>query len=204
MMVVVGLGNPGRNYARTRHNAGAQCVESMARAWSIPLDRRSRHALIGQGSVDDQEVVLARPRSYMNHSGDAVKYLVDRFRVAPRQLLVLYDDMDLQLGSIRIRLSGSAGGQKGVASIIQALGTLEFPRMRVGIGRPPPGMDAVLYVLGGLTPPEEQVMREVRQQAAEAVRSILTEGLDVAMNRFNKRGSGSQAPYPETSGREAG
>ena len=194
MMVVVGLGNPGANYARTRHNAGAQCVESMAKAWSVPLNQRSRHALIGQGSIDDHEVALARPRSYMNHSGDAAKYLVDRFRVAPRQLLVLYDDMDLQLGSIRIRSGGSAGGQKGIASIIQTLGTLEFPRVRVGIGRPPPGVDPVLYVLGGLTPPEEEVMREVRQQAAEAVRSILAEGLDMAMNRFNKRGSGSQTP----------
>jgi PTH1 family peptidyl-tRNA hydrolase len=194
MMVVVGLGNPGRNYARTRHNAGAQCVESLASAWSIPLDRRSRHALHGEGSIDDQEVVLARPRTYMNHSGEAAKYLVDRFRIAPSRLLVLYDDMDLQLGSIRLRPGGSAGGQKGVASIIQALGTLDFPRIRVGIGRPPTGVDGVIYVLEGLTPPEEEVMREVRQQVTQAVRSILTGGLDVAMNHFNKRGSGSQAP----------
>jgi PTH1 family peptidyl-tRNA hydrolase len=192
MMVVVGLGNPGRNYARTRHNAGAQCVEHMAAACGIPLERRSRHALVGQGLVEGQEVALARPRSFMNQSGDPAKYLVDRFRITPQQLLVVCDDLDLQLGSMRIRARGSAGGQKGMLDVSRALGTQDFPRLRVGIGRPPPGLDEVPYVLGTFTRAEEAVMAEVRPRVAEAVKSILTQGLDTAMNLFNQRGAGSQ------------
>ena len=192
MMVVVGLGNPGRNYARTRHNAGAQCVEHMAAAWGIPLERRSRHALVGQGLVEGQEVALARPRSFMNQSGDPAKYLVDRFRITPQQLLVVCDDLDLQLGSMRIRARGSAGGQKGMLDVSRALGTQDLPRLRVGIGRPPPGLDEVPYVLGAFTRAEEAVMAEVRPRVAEAVKSILTQGLDTAMNLFNQRGAGSQ------------
>ena len=192
MMVVVGLGNPGRNYARTRHNAGAQCVEHMAAAWGIPLERRSRHALIGQGLVEGQEVALARPRSFMNQSGDPARYLVDRFRITPPQLLIICDDLDLQLGSMRIRAHGSAGGQKGMLDVTRALGTQGFPRLRVGIGRPPPGLDEVPYVLGVFTRSEEAVMAEVRPRVAEAVKSILTQGLDTAMNLFNQRGAGSQ------------
>ena len=116
MMVVVGLGNPGRNYARTRHNAGAQCVEHMAAAWGIPLERRSRHALVGQGLVEGQEVALARPRSFMNQSGDPAKYLVDRFRITPQQLLVVCDDLDLQLGSMRIRRAGPPGARRACST----------------------------------------------------------------------------------------
>ena len=193
MMVVVGLGNPGRNYAWTRHNAGAQCVEHMAAAWGIPLERRSRHALVGQGLVEGQEVALARPRSFMNQSGDPARYLVDRFRITPPQLLVVCDDLDLQLGSMRIRARGSAGGQKGMLDVSRALGTQDFPRLRVGIGRPPPGLDEVPYVLGVFTRSEEAVMAEVRPRVAEAVKSILTQGLDTAMNLFNQRGAGSQS-----------
>jgi PTH1 family peptidyl-tRNA hydrolase len=189
-VIVVGLGNPGQGYAASRHNAGAGCVERLARSWAIPLDRRSRHALLGQGTVEGQPVVLARPRSYMNLSGEAVRYLRDRFRATPQQLLIIYDDMDLSLGTIRLRPRGSAGGHKGIASVIQALGTQEFPRLRVGIGRPPPGVEEVVYVLGAFTRQEEAVMREVRERVAEAVRCVITEGLEVAMNRFNPRRQG--------------
>ena len=193
MMLVVGLGNPGRNYAATRHNAGGQCVEQLARACDIRLERRSRHALIGEGRIDDAELVLARPRSYMNRSGESVRYLMDRFGITPRQLLVLYDDLDLPLGAIRIRPRGSPGGHKGMLSIVETLETQEFPRLRLGIGRPPPGVDEVVYVLGAFSPPEEEVMREVRERAAQAVRCVLAEGLDTAMNRFN---AGPPEPEP--------
>ena len=193
MMVVVGLGNPGRTYAPTRHNAGAQCLEHLAATWDIPLQRRGLHALLGQGRVHGEEVVLARPRSYMNLSGEAVAYLVNRFRITPRQLLLLYDDMDLPLGSIRLRPRGGPGGHRGVGSAIDVLNTQELPRLRVGIGRPPTGVDEVVYVLGAFTPEEEGVMRGVRERVAQAVGYVLSQGLEAAMNRFNAAASEPEA-----------
>jgi PTH1 family peptidyl-tRNA hydrolase len=193
MMVVVGLGNPGRTYASTRHNAGAQCLQHLAVTWDIPLQRRGLHALLGQGTVHGQEVALARPRSYMNLNGEAVAYLVRRFRITPQQLLLLYDDMDLPLGSIRLRPRGGPGGHRGVGSAIDALNTQELPRLRVGIGRPPTGVDEVAYVLGAFTPEEEEVMRGVRERVAQAVGYVLSHGLEAAMNRFN-----AAAPEPGT------
>ena len=191
MMAVVGLGNPGRTYASTRHNAGAQCLEHLAAAWDIPLQRRGLHAILGQGRVDGEEVALARSRSYMNLSGEAAAYLVSRFRVTPQQLLLLYDDMDLPLGSIRLRPRGGPGGHRGVGSVIDALNTQDLPRLRVGIGRPPPGVDEVLYVLGAFTPEEEAVMQKVREWVTQAVGYVLSHGLEAAMNRFN-----TAAPEP--------
>ena len=183
--VVVGLGNPGQTYARTRHNAGAQALERIASSWRIPLERRNRHALIGQGAIQGEAVALARLRSYMNESGEPVSYLVRRFGIPPQRLLVIYDDLDLPLGALRIRPGGGPGGHKGMASIIQALGTQDFPRLRLGIGRPPAGLDDVIYVLGAFTPPEEEVMAKVRERVVDAVECILAQGLDAAMNRFN-------------------
>ena len=188
--VVVGLGNPGQTYARTRHNAGAQALERIASSWRIPLERRNRHALIGQGAIQGEAVALARLRCYMNESGEPVSYLVRRFGIPPQRLLVIYDDLDLPLGALRIRPGGGPGGHKGMASIIQALGTQDFPRLRLGIGRPPAGLDDVIYVLGAFTPPEEEVMRKVRERVVDAVRCILAQGLDAAMNRFNVPASG--------------
>ncbi|MBI4232858.1 MAG: aminoacyl-tRNA hydrolase [Chloroflexi bacterium] len=185
MKLLVGLGNPGATYARTRHNAGARCLEYLAARSGIPMAQRSRHALLGQGILEGAAVVLARPRTYMNLSGEAARYLVDRFGVRPPDLLVLCDDMDLPLGKLRIRPSGSAGGHNGMRSVIAALGNQEFPRLRVGIGRPPQGLDEVTYVLGHFTPEEEAVMQGVMPRVADAVACILREGLAAAMNRFN-------------------
>ena len=193
-LVVVGLGNPGRNYARTRHNAGARVVDELAARWGISMQRRNPHALLGMGSVDGRQVVLARPRTFMNESGPAVAYLAARFGVRPERLLVLYDEMDLPLGVLRVRPRGSAGGHQGMASVLRSMATQEVPRLRVGVGRPPLGVHEIPYVLGAFTPPEEEALAPVLARAADAVGCVLSEGVEAAMNRFN-----AAAPEPEDS-----
>ena len=195
-LVVVGLGNPGRNYARTRHNAGARVLEEVAARWGIRLERRNPHALLGLGPVEGRQVVLARPRSYMNESGPAVAYLAARFAVPPQRLLILYDEMDLPLGTIRVRARGSAGGHQGMTSVLRAMGTQEVPRLRVGIGRPPLGVHEIPYVLGAFTRQEEQALSPVLERAADAVQCVLLEGVESAMNRFNAAAPEAE-PGPE-------
>ena len=185
MRLIVGLGNPGRNYARTRHNAGAQCLEALAFFGGVRLAHKSALAAWAEATLEGQRVLLARPRTFVNNSGEAVAWLLARFSLSPSDLLVILDDMDLPLGRIRLRPKGSAGGHLGLGSVMEALGTREVPRLRVGIGRPPPGVDEVTYVLGAFTPPEEEVMQEVRQRVVEAVRCLLAQGLAEAMNRYN-------------------
>ena len=191
-LVVVGLGNPGRNYARTRHNAGARVVEEVAARWGIPLQRRNPHALMGLGAVEGRQVALARPRTFMNESGPAVAYLAARFSVPPQRFLILYDEMDLPLGVIRLRARGSAGGHQGMTSVLRSTATHEVPRLRVGIGRPPLGVHEIPYVLGAFTRQEEQALQPVLERAADAVQCVLLEGVESAMNRFN-----AAAPEPE-------
>jgi PTH1 family peptidyl-tRNA hydrolase len=184
-MVIVGLGNPGGEYAQTRHNVGFWCVDILAKEHSIALGRRHRTALVGEGVIAGSRVALAKPRTYMNLSGEAVRYLLARYRVSPRQLLVIYDDMDLPLGKLRLRPSGSAGGHNGIKSIIQATGSQEFPRIRIGIGRPAEGLVGREHVLGHMSSEERKAAEDAVRRAAEAVAFILTEGIEAAMNRFN-------------------
>ena len=184
MMILLGLGNPGRSYARSRHNVGFWCVEAVSRHHSIPLDKRLRHVVLGQGRISEQDVVLAKPRTYMNLSGVAARYLVDRYRIRPQELVVVCDDMDLPLGKLRLRSEGSSGGQNGLNSIIAHLGTQGFPRLRIGIGRPE-GEDAISHVLGTFTRAEAEVVREATERAAEVVVWVLEHGMESAMNRYN-------------------
>jgi PTH1 family peptidyl-tRNA hydrolase len=184
-MIVVGLGNPGDRYRDTRHNIGFRCVDRVAGDHAIELSRRQRRALIGEGVIDGRRVVVARPRTYVNRSGEAVAYLLTRYAVSPRQLLVVYDDMDLPLGKLRLRPTGSTGGHNGVKSIIDAVGTREFPRLRIGIGRPAEGVDQVDHVLGTMSPDDRREIDEAVERAADAVISVISEGITVAMNRFN-------------------
>ena len=184
MMILLGLGNPGRSYAKSRHNVGFWCVERVGRQHGIPQDKRLRHVVLGQGRILETDVVLARPRTYMNLSGIAARYLVDRFHVRPQDLLVVCDDMDLPLGKLRLRAEGSSGGHNGLSSIIAELGTHQFPRLRIGIGRPEE-QDAISFVLGTFTREEAEVMRQATERAAEAVVWTLQHGVESAMNRYN-------------------
>ncbi len=193
MELIVGLGNPGRGYANNRHNIGFMCLNCFARRYGIRFDKRKCQARIGSGEVAGNKVVVARPQTYMNRSGEAVSRLVKRFEVGLDKLIVIHDDLDLPLGKIRIRPRGSAAGHKGINSIIAELGSEDFTRIRVGIGRPPIAesstetseADVIAYVLSDFTPEEKRVITEAISQVSEAIYCLLTEGLVTTMNRYN-------------------
>ncbi len=183
MKLIVGLGNPGKAYINSRHNVGFRCVDHFARLNRIPLTKRQQRAKIGTGVVAETEVVVAKPGTFMNLSGEAVGRLVRRFGVPLEDLIVVHDDMDLPLGKVRIRRRGSSAGHKGVKSIVASLGSQDFPRIRVGIGRP--DGDEISYVLSDFTAAEKQVIEEAVATASDAIHCILTEGIEAAMNRCN-------------------
>jgi PTH1 family peptidyl-tRNA hydrolase len=189
LKLIVGLGNPGRQYAAHRHNIGFQCVDLLARRHAIAVDRPQSGAFTGQGwpacAGERRKVLLVKPQTYMNLSGRAVGQLLRFYRVEPADLLVIHDDLDLDPGRIRLRPGGSSGGQNGVKSIIEHLGTQEFGRLRVGVGRPPGRMDPAAYVLQPFSAAEEEEMGVVRERAADAAEAWLFEGMTAAMNRFN-------------------
>lgn len=185
MRAVVGLGNPGACYAATRHNLGFLVVDAFAEGlrpvWSS--EGSYRYAVVAS---DGQEVVLVKPATFMNSSGVAVREALSRFGVAPEDLLVIVDDAHLPLGRIRIRRRGSDGGHNGLLSIIECLGTSAFPRLRLGVGAPSEGEKMIDYVLGAFAPHEREAVSEMVGRAADALRVVLKEGLEKAMNKFNK------------------
>jgi PTH1 family peptidyl-tRNA hydrolase len=192
MRLIVGLGNPGRGYANNRHNVGFVCVNHFARTQGIRFDKKQGKARIGSGEVAGSKIVLAKPQTYVNLSGQSVSRLVKRFNINLNDLLVIHDDLDLPLGKIRISHGSSSGGHKGVDSIISCLGSQDFTRLRVGIGRPATeGLaetsepDIVAYVLSNFTPDEKQVIVQVTPRVSEAILCLLSQGLAVAMNRYN-------------------
>jgi len=182
--VVLGLGNPGTEYAHTRHNIGFDVVDLLAHRHRIRLNLHRDHAHCGFGMIAEAPILLAKPMTYMNRSGEAARALLQRYSLEPVRLLVIVDDVALPPGRIRIRPSGSNGGHNGLASIIQCVGTQTFPRVRVGIGSPPPGQ-MVEYVLSRFLPQEQPMMEEALQRAADAVEAVIAEGVQAAMNRFN-------------------
>ena len=185
LWIVVGLGNPGLKYRSSRHNVGFRVVDRLSKASGIGLSQRRAKAVVGEGVLDGRRVVLAKPRTFMNRSGDAVKYLLDRFHAGPDQLLIVYDEMDLPPGRIRIRPSGSAAGHNGLKSIIGAVSTQAFPRLRVGIGKPKPQEDDVSFVLGGFSDEDSKLVDEASNRAVEAALCVVQDGMGQAMNRYN-------------------
>jgi len=189
--IVVGLGNPGTAYARNRHNVGFRCVNHFARLHSIRFDHKQCRARTGTGLAGSQALLLARPMTFMNLSGASVACLVSRHRVPLSDVLVIYDDLDLPLGKIRLRQSGGSGGHKGMNSIVAALGSEEFPRIRIGIGRPrteDEGFDSeavVNHVLSGFSAEEERAIRPVIDRVSQAIDCWLIDGIEATMNRFN-------------------
>ena len=193
MKLIIGLGNPGREYADNRHNLGFMCLSHLAREYGIRLDRKQGLARIGMGEIAHNEVVLARPQTYMNLSGESVSRLVNKFKINLDDLLVIHDDLDLPLGKIRIRSAGGAAGHRGMESIISSLGTGNFPRLRIGIGRPaelPSDTggsegDVVDYVLSDFVAEEKQTVAEATSKASEVITCFLVEGLTTTMNKYN-------------------
>ena len=184
--LVVGLANPGRRYANTRHNVGGEAVQLLARKHAIPMEARRANATVGTGSVSGSDVTLAVPRTFMNESGGSVGPLVRRTNTPMSRLLVVYDDLDLPLGTTRLRPYGSAGGHNGMRSIIAALGADRFARLRIGIGRPEAaGRDAVGHVLGRFSADEKPRLAQTLDRAVECIEVMLTDGLEQAMNQYN-------------------
>jgi len=183
--LIVGLGNPGPEYVSNRHNVGFQTLDLLAARHGLRFDQRQHHARLTRGQIAGHPVLLAKPLTYMNLSGRAVSAVVSRRKVDVSRLLVVLDDLDLALGVLRLRPSGGHGGQKGLRSIIQSLGTNDFARLRMGIGRPPGRMDPAAYVLRDFTRAEEPEAAVMRERAAGAIEAWLLEGIDKAMNRFN-------------------
>lgn len=185
MKCVVGLGNPGAQYAATRHNVGFLVVEAVAAAQRIPLRALSGQVVAGRGALAGEDLWIVEPQGFMNRSGAAVQWLLGETRSTPDSLLVVHDDLDLPLGQLRFKRKGGHGGHNGVRSIIETLGTDEFLRLKVGIGRPTAGSDTVDYVLEPFSRDEQPVVAGVIDRARDAVTAALTDGVGAAMNRFH-------------------
>lgn len=184
--IIVGLGNPGREYERTRHNVGFRVIEKVASACGVKIDRLKFRALTRSAVIGGQKVLLTEPQTYMNASGAAVSALATFYKVKPERILVIFDDISLPVGRIRIRRDGSAGGHNGIKSLIQSLGTDQFPRVKVGVGaKPHPDYDLADWVLSKFSDREEKDLAPALDHAADAVEAILTKGLDKAASAYN-------------------
>ena len=197
MFLIVGLGNPGEQYVRNRHNVGFQCVSFLADRHGMSFSEKQHKVRLANGSIRGQRVVLAKPFTFMNDSGQAVAVMVRWYKLDPAsELLVLYDDLDLPFETVRLRANGSAGGQNGMKSIIQHLGSQNFPRLRVGIGRPADGRDPKDYVLGNWSREQTEKLPALYARVADAVESFVSDGITLAMTRFNVS---EQPPKPKRS-----
>lgn len=188
MKLIVGLGNPGSAYSGNRHNIGFACLSHFARKNGIRLDKKQALARTGQGKIEGETVVLARPQTYMNLSGQSVSRLLNKLKLSPDDLIVIHDDLDLPPGKIRIRRGGGSGGHNGIESVIGELGSRDFIRIRIGIGRPPESAgedDIIDFVLSDFTPEEKKVMKKAIEEVNDIIICLLGEGLEKAMNRYN-------------------
>ncbi|MEN4011110.1 MAG: aminoacyl-tRNA hydrolase [Chloroflexota bacterium] len=183
--LLVGLGNPGREYRHTRHNVGFMVIDRLAQETGIGLIRVQQKAITGMGMLGEHKVLLAKPQTFMNLSGESVGGLARFYKIAPEKVIVTHDDLDLPFGTLRLRPGGGSAGQKGIQSIITRLGTQEFPRLRFGIGRPPGSKHGASYVLHGFSAVEQKELDFLLSRAAEALRTFVNEGLEMAMNRYN-------------------
>lgn len=188
MYIIVGLGNPDRQYQATRHNIGFDVITKICDETGISLDIRAHKGLLGKGIINGQRVLLVQPLTYMNLSGECVKKLVDYYKIDPEQeLIVIYDDISLEVGQLRIRKKGSAGGHNGIKNIISMLGTQNFQRIKIGVGDKPKEWDLVDWVLGRFPREQEPTIREMLKEAYYAVQVMIEEGPEAAMNQFNKK-----------------
>lgn len=185
MLLIVGLGNPGSEYAGTRHNVGFDVIDLLAARWAIPVRRRALRSVLGTGRVGEASVVLARPMTYMNVSGEAVGAIARMYRIEPSSVIVIVDDIALPTGKLRLRLQGSSGGHHGLESVERHLGTRAYPRVRIGVGQARPGQ-MVGHVLGRFRAAEREAMTEARERAADAVELAVREGFEQAMNVYNR------------------
>jgi len=187
MYLIAGLGNPTREYEKTRHNVGFEAIDILADKAGTTVTEKKHKALYGKGYIGGRRVIRANPQTYMNLSGESIREIADFYKIEPENIIILCDDINLSEGQLRIRLKGSAGGHNGLKNIISHLGTQEFPRIRIGVGEKPRGMDLADYVLGRFPKEQQAVMEEAYRDAAEAACMMIEDGADAAMNHYNRK-----------------
>ncbi|MBO5452796.1 MAG: aminoacyl-tRNA hydrolase [Clostridia bacterium] len=185
MFLIAGLGNPGDKYFATRHNAGFLALDYMAQKYDITVKSAKHKSLLGEGRIAGERVVLLKPQTFMNLSGEAVRSASDWYKIPVENIIVIYDDIDLEVGALRIRPKGSAGGHNGMKSIISHLGSQDFPRFRIGVGSKPQGGDLCNHVLGTIPKAEQEVMFKVFERTSDAVEEYIRNGIDSSMNKYN-------------------
>jgi len=196
MYIIAGLGNPTKEYDKTRHNAGFCAVDVLAERYGIDVSEKKHRALCGRGVIEGQKVLLVKPQTFMNLSGESLRAAADYYKITPQELIVIYDDISLDPGQLRIRTKGSAGGHNGIKNIIERLGTQEFMRIRIGVGAKPPKMELVDYVLSRFSKGEQELMDDAFREAAKAAVMLLTDGAQRTMNRFNAKKQNVNEPKP--------
>lgn len=187
LYLVAGLGNPGNKYRETRHNAGFLLIDHVADAYGIALDKSKFDAIYGRGKIENRDVILVKPMSYMNLSGHPVFRLAEYYRISSREMVVIHDDIDLALGRIKIKEKGGHGGHKGLKSVMQVFGGDCFARLRIGVGRSESGIDVADYVLGRFSKAEQEILQQIIEKAQDALVAILCKGIRDSMNEFNQK-----------------
>lgn len=185
MYLIVGLGNPESEYAHTRHNMGFDTINELAKNNNINITKTKFKALYETGIIQNEKVILLKPQTYMNLSGEAIKEARDFYNVKPEEIIVIYDDIDIEKGKIKLRKKGAPGSHNGMKSVVQELNTTDFIRIRVGIGQPEFKSDMINYVIGNVPEEEQKILQQGTKKAAEAIEEILKNGIDIAMNKFN-------------------
>ena len=185
MYLIVGLGNPESEYANTRHNMGFDTINEIAKKNNITVTKNKFKGLYKTGIIEGKKVILLKPQTYMNLSGESIKEIVDFYNIKPEEIIVIYDDIDIEKGKIKIRKKGGPGSHNGMKSVIQELNSTEFGRIRVGIGKPQFKNDMINYVIGSIPKEEQEILQQGVKKAVEAIEEILKNGIDIAMNKFN-------------------
>lgn len=187
MVIIVGLGNPGGQYANTRHNIGFRVIDALSEKYQIPLNQKKHKAIYGSGYIEGQKVILAQPQTFMNLSGESVRELADFYKVDTEDIIVIFDDISLDVGQLRLRKKGSAGGHNGIKSIIQHLGSQDFPRIKVGVGEKPAGWDLADHVLAPFPKEQADMVTTGIKRAVDACGCLFTDDMDTAMNLYNRK-----------------
>ena len=187
MYLIAGLGNPTKTYEGTRHNVGFDMIDVLGNKFGIDVTTKKHKALVGRGIIEGMRVILAKPQTYMNLSGESIREIADFYKIEPENIIIIYDDISLDVGRLRIRKKGSAGGHNGIKKIIAHLGTQEFPRIKVGIGEKPEGWDLADYVLSKYSKEEQKALDEASEGVSGAVKLIVMDDIDGAMNQYNAK-----------------
>ena len=187
MYLIAGLGNPSKTYEGTRHNVGFAMIDAIADAFQIDVTTKKHKAIVGRGVIEGMKVILAKPQTYMNLSGESIREIADFYKIDPENMIIIYDDISLDVGRLRIRKKGSAGGHNGIKNIIAHLGTDVFPRIKVGVGEKPQGWDLADYVLSKYSKEEQQALREASDNVIGAVKLMVMDNIDAAMNQYNAK-----------------